>query len=482
MTDHAELVLGGILSTSNPRRDLLAQAVVQLVGDHFVQDIPKNIFALLVRYYDRTGDVMPLNIFTKALEDNAVETAKVIAYTEAFKSLQAATVTESEFKWGLSALKEDLAKRLTGLAIAESMEILERGYEVGKEFLKGHDDARKYLSAKVAEIERKGNAESAPEGDIRVETDAILQDYVFRRDTDVAKGIHTGVRSIDQATGGLQRGELCMVCAYSGQGKSQLVTQAAWSAVFEQGKNAFFATSETVRAQVTRRLLARHSRLPMFGKPEGINSADLKRGTLTTEDEKVLQDVLEDWRYNPAYGKLDVVQVPRGATLTYVETRLREFGRQHGCDLAIVDYLALLKAESKRGNEREEFNEILRDAKGMATSYNDGVGVPLVSPWQMSREAYKQAVRDRQYSLASLADTAEAERSADVIMALIRDEENAREMRLQFLKTRDDVLPPIREVEIDFRSTYIGDRRTAQSFVNGASAATQSLTDLLDAA
>jgi replicative DNA helicase len=467
MTDHSELVLGGILSASNPRRDLLAQAIVQLTGDHFVQDIQKNIFALLVRYYDRTGDVMPERIFTKALEDNQIETAKVIAYSETFKALEALSVSQSEFKWGLSALKEDLAKRLTGLAIAESMEILERGYEVGKDFLKGHDDARKYLSSKVAEIERKGNAESSPEGNILLESDAILQDYVTRRDTDVARGIHTGVRSIDQATGGLQRGELVMVCAYAGQGKSMLSTQAAWSAAFEQGKNVFFATSETVRSQVTRRLLARHSRLSMFGKPEGINSADLKRGTLTAADEKILKDVLDDWRNNPEYGKLDVVQVPRGATLTYVETRLREFGRQHGCDLCIVDYLALLKPESKRGNEREEFNEILRDAKGMATSFNDGEGVPLVSPWQMSREAFKQAVRDRQYSLASLADTAEAERSADVIMALIRDEENMNEMRLQFLKTRDDQLPVIREVEIDFRSTYIGDRRTATSFVQG---------------
>lgn len=466
MADHAELVLGGILSATNPRRDLLAQAIVQLKADHFVTDVNRNIFLLLTRYYDRTGEVMPAQIFGKALEDNNVEAAKVLAYTSAYRGLEDAPVKEHEFKWALDALRDDLAKRQTGLVIAEAMEILERGYEVGRDFLKGDKDARQFLQAKVHEIEKVSSQENAPEGDIRLETESILAEYLDRKNSGGVEGVHIGIRSFDDQTGGLQRGELIMVCAYAGQGKSMLSTQAAWNVCYGMGRNVFFATSETIRPQVIRRLIARHSRLPMFGKPDGINSADLKRGTLNAADEKILQDVLEDWRTNPAYGKLDVVQVPRQAPLSYVETRLREFGRQYGADLCVVDYLALLKPEGRRNSEREEFNEILRDAKGMATSFNDGQGIPLISPWQMSRDAFRQAQRDRSYTLGSLADTAEAERSADLIMALLRDEENDREMKLQFLKTRDDQLPPDRDVEIDFRTTYVGDRRQATSFVN----------------
>ena len=60
-----------------------------------------------------------------------------------------------------------------------------------------------------------------------------------------------------------------------------LATQTAWHAAFVQGRNVFFATSETVRAQVMRRMLARHSKLPQFEFPEGLDTTKIKNGTLT---------------------------------------------------------------------------------------------------------------------------------------------------------------------------------------------------------
>lgn len=471
MTTHAENVLGGILATDNPRRDLLALAAVQVRPEHFVAEVNRNIFTLLIKYYDRTGEVMPYNVFKKALEDRQVEVSKSLAYLQAYENLAKQPVSEPEFRWSIGELREEQAKRLTGVAIAESMEILERGMDIPREgFVKGHKAARDFFSKKIHDIERLSNEETAPEGDVLQEGKAILEDYVARRDSGVSQGIGLGLKSFYDATGGMQRGELILACAYTNQGKSQLVTQAAWSAAFEQGKNVFFATSETVRAQVIRRLIARHSKLPQFDTP-GINSADLKRGRLSPADEKVLTEILDDWNNNPDYGKLDVVQVPNGAKLSYIEHRLKEFGRENECGLVVIDYLALLKSETKRGTEREEFNEILRDAKMMAVAFNDGQGVPILSPWQMNRDKFTEAQRNRYYTLASLADTSEAEKSSDLILALLRDEEDMTTMRFQVLKARDDMIPPITDVDIDFRYTYIADRREATSLTAAAQAA-----------
>lgn len=466
MASHAEKVLSAILSTNNPRRDLLATAVVRLEPEHFVFEAHKIIFQFLERYYDRTGEVATVEAFAQKLESMGVEAAKVLAYTQTFAALADTDTTEADFKWGCQELREEHARRATGTAITEAMEILERGYEVGRDFYKGHEDARKFLSAKVTEIDRLGAAESAPEGDIFSDVESIWADYVARRDGELGQGVRTGIRVIDDQTGGVQRGEMVLICAYAGQGKSQLSTQMAWHAAVEQGKNVFFATSETVRDQVIRRILARHSRLPQFECPDGLNSSDIKRGLLTAEQEQILGRVLADWRegqHTGQYGKLNVVQVPRHATLSYVENRLKEYGRDNDCELCVVDYLALLKPEVKRGNEREEFNEILRNAKLMATGYNDGQGIPLVSPWQIRRDSHTDALRNGYYTLGALSDTSEAEKSADQIVALLRDQDNAREMRLQFLKMRDDILPPIQEVAIDFRSTYIGNQSAMQS-------------------
>lgn len=461
MAEHSAIVLGGVLPS---RKDLLSVALLQLNPELFVNEVHRNIFVFLQRFYDRAGGVMPLPIFTAALESSDIETAKVLAYTQAFKTLVEMEVPEPDFRWALGELQNDFAKRQTGIIIATGMQILERGYDVGQDFLKGHEDARRFIAAEVHKLDRLGSTDAAPEGNIFSEADAIMQEYVSRRDSKTSLGIMTGIHSIDRVAGGFQNGEMTLVCAYTNQGKSQFVTQTAWDASVMQGKNVLFATSETVRGTAIRRIISRHSRLPQFGKPGGLNSSDLKRGKLTREDEKILAAVLDDWKNNPNYGQLNIVQVPRGATLDYVDQRLRQFGLEVGCDLVIEDYLALLTADVRRTNEREEFNTILKNAKLMAVSHNNGVGVPLISPWAMKQDAFKEALRTRRYYLANLSDTSEAEKSSDQIIALFRDPESTSEMQIQWLKMRDEAIPPIHMLEIDFRSTYIGAQSSASSF------------------
>lgn len=237
---------------------------------------------------------------------------------------------------------------------------------------------------------------------------------------------------------------------------TQMCCQTAWSAAVEQGKNVFFATSETVRATVRRRIVARHSRQPQFGLPKGLDSTDLKNGTLSVPQEKVLQAVLDDLKNNPAYGKLHIAQIPRGATLSYVEARMNRAASEYQVDLALCDYLALLKSDRKRNSEREEMNEILKDAKVFATSFQDGLGVPFISPWQIKQASFKDAQTTGAYGLASLADTSEAEKSSDQIITLLRQAEQQQQLSLQFLKMRDGDIPNAITLQTDFRNAYLG--------------------------
>jgi hypothetical protein len=126
--------------------------------------------------------------------------------------------------------------------------------------------------------------------------------------------------------------------------------------------------------------------------------------------------------------------------------------------LGIIDYLALLRSDRQRGNEREEFNDILRSCKTFATSFNEGRGVPVISPWQIRRESYREAIGTGAYSLNALADTAEAERSSDQIMSFLSMQEKPNETTFQILKLRDGEVPPSITLETDFRNAYIGDK------------------------
>lgn len=245
---------------------------------------------------------------------------------------------------------------------------------------------------------------------------------------------------------------------------TQFCCQTAWDAAVMQGKNVFFATSETVRTTVRRRIIARHSRLPQFGLEDGLDSTSLKRGTLSPKQEVALKDIVHDLDTNPNYGKLYICQIPRGATLSYLEARMNRQGAMWEVDLAIMDYVALLKSDRKRSSEREEMNEVIKDTKVFATSFNDGAGVPFVTPWQIRRESHTEALRTGSYGLASLSDTAEIEKSADQILTMLRVPENPKEVTLQFLKMRDGDIPNPITLRHDFRNAYLTDEKKTSAF------------------
>ena len=234
-----------------------------------------------------------------------------------------------------------------------------------------------------------------------------------------------------------------------------------------QGKNVFFATSETVRSTVRRRIIARHSRLPQFGLEKGLDSTDLKRGSLSPKQEEVLKEVVHDMDHNPNYGKIYIAQIPRGATLSYLEARMNRQASMWQIDLGVMDYIALLKSDRRRNSEREEMNEVIKDTKVFATSFNDGDGVPFITPWQIRRESHVDALRTGAYGLASLSDTAEIEKSADGIYTLLRTPESPGEVSFQTLKLRDGEIPNAINLVHDFRNAYLGDKVKTSSFGAG---------------
>jgi hypothetical protein len=218
--------------------------------------------------------------------------------------------------------------------------------------------------------------------------------------------------------------------------------------VTQQGLNVVYFTTETLRPQVRIKILSRHSRLPAFGLERGLNSRDIKAGSLTPAGEGALAEVIRDFSSNPGYGRCYIAQVARGATISQLSARLELVTRLWTADLVVVDYLALLRAEAARRDLREQLSEIIKDGKQLAATYRDGLGVPLISPWQMSREGWKAARPPAGrgfYTLADLGDTHEASATADTIITLLEDDgpglgdDGGRRVRLRagLLKNRD---------------------------------------------
>jgi replicative DNA helicase len=471
--DHSKIVLGAILPN---RIDLLNRAMTQLTDTHFPDPQYKNIFLILERYLERAGAVLTREALLDTLERNKVDAGKASLYAETFDALANSKVDDSEFRWSVEQLKELAAEKQTAEAITSGMEILNRGAKGLKgEDLIGHHDARTHVLTKFAEIDRELSMQESPEGDSRQEAAEIFAEY-----NEVRKnaGIKYGIPSLDAKIGGYNNGELNLVVGYSSSGKTTLATiQLAWSAAIEQGKNVVILTSETLRPQVRRKLICRHSKLEMFGLEHGINSRNLKagRGYLTPEEEKAFPDVVNDYTTNPNYGKLVIVQVPRGATISTCEGKLHRFQREFNVDLAVIDYLALLKPDRRFTSRREELAATVQEAKQLATTFDDGRGIPVISPWQTSRDAWKEAQTVGYYNSSALAETAEATSSSDVVITLLEPKENESryaDIKAQVVKNRDGEKSLGLDLMVDYATS-------SWSEAAGISSGISSVTDFL---
>lgn len=435
----------------------------KLTEKHFTVDgsrpetTQSTIFKILRSYGERYGEVFPGTYLVDLLKRNNIEQSKILLLQETYTYYCSLEVSEDQFHYAVDGLIDDFNQQQSGQIITTGFDIMERGVEIDGEFKKGYKEGNEYILNRLGDLDQQ-ISEEAPEGDMRLEGASILEAYEIRESLEIIPGISFGIPSLDECTSGIQPGELAILAAFTNQGKSHFAVQLGHNACVHQGKPGYIATTETVRDATMIRILARHSREPQFGLPRGLDSKSIKNGTLTPDEKSVFYDVVKDFSSNSNYAPLNIVQIPRNGTLNYIEASAKRINRKGpAIDFIIIDYLQLIRSVRKRSSEREEFNELVREGKVLSTTFDGGRGVPVITPWQMSRDHWTTAAKSGQYTLASLSDTSEAEKSADIVMSLLRPNPTANEAFLQILKARGGPLMDPVSVNLDYRNSYIGE-------------------------
>ena len=260
----------------------------------------------------------------------------------------------------------------------------------------------------------------------------------------------------------MSRGELALIAGYSSSGKTSLCVSMTWHAVMQR-KNVVLFTSETLRPDIIHKIIARHSRHDQYAveMPDGIDSARIRSGTLTAVEIARFQEVVSDLTGNPAYGKYYVAQLPFGATVGSVASRLSRLGHMFPVDLCVIDYAQLLRADRKRDSTHEEAAQMVKDIKALAATFDRGLGVPVVSPWQVNRSGRDRALKEGGYSGVDLAGTQEAFNTPDVVFSLLEPAriENPRAtlVKGELLKNRSGPRGSIIDLRVDYATSMFWD-------------------------
>lgn len=452
--EHQHAILAGMIDTD------IGLMCLQLAKTRLAPELfdPKeaSLYKAALVYSDQTNGILTEDILLDLLQSAGTEEAKQVEYLDLFRTLSKEEIDESHFRYAIARLQE--VRESEGLAelLTDTMRTLTSTVEKDGHKFRGLNDAKRILEQGMVNLREKIVSDT-PEGEARSETAEAWQHYLaVKENPHDFMGIQTGLTIIDDVTYGLKPGELWLVAAYTGDGKSITLMNAAWNAMVKQGKNVFVASAEMPKNQWRARLFCRHTQDPDLGTT-GLRYRDIQRGILTPDMEQSFQYALHDMASNPNYGHCYILQLPYQATLEYLRAKMMQVQARWNIDLLIIDYLTLMSPPRKRVQQREELDDLLIQAKQLALTFNSGKGIPVFTAHQTNRMSWETAKKSGRYTLNAFAGTSEAEKSADVAFWLLGDEDLPDTLKAGFLKVRDGELVPEFELRKQWTHMLIQD-------------------------
>ena len=215
-------------------------------------------------------------------------------------------------------------------------------------------------------------------------------------------GLPTGFYDLDKITAGLHGGELIILAARPGMGKTSFALNVATNAAGTTKKAVAIFNLEMSAEMLVNRMIS------SVGQ---IDSYKITTGQLQNNDWK---------RYNEALSELAEtnIYIEDNAGITAAEIRAkcrRLASKPEGLGLVVIDYLQLITSGNKRVESRQvEVSEISRSLKTMALELD----VPVIALAQLSRSAEKR--ENSQPMLADLRESGSLEQDADLVLFINR--------------------------------------------------------------
>lgn len=224
--------------------------------------------------------------------------------------------------------------------------------------------------------------------------------------------------TLDKITGGGKLGRLWLVGAYAKDGKTQMAKEMLYAASVYSQRGCVAITSEQTKDDVRNMLVIRHSHRFIEG---GLNFNRYVEGRLNPKEEAVLRKTTESLR-DGDYGPITYWRAPGGTTIGEVRSYLDVVRRRHPVEVVMVDHTLLFNATRPQRSTVENLTVVLQELKALALEFNDR-GLWVIAPHQIGRDGYDKALTRGIYLPSDLAGSAEAERSSDLVLWVLRTRE-----------------------------------------------------------
>ncbi|AIT62061.1 replicative DNA helicase [Corynebacterium doosanense] len=232
----------------------------------------------------------------------------------------------------------------------------------------------------------------------------------IQRDGGLESGVPTGFIELDQLTNGLHGGQMVIVAARPGVGKSTIALDFMRSCSINNNKTSVIFSLEMSAQEIVLRLLSAETEVKL---------QDMRSGRMQHADWEKLTDRLSQIQKSPIF-----IDDSPNLTMMEIRSKARRIKQQHGLDLVVLDYLQLMSSGKQVESRQQEVSEFSRQLKLLAKELE----VPVIAISQLNRGP--EARTDKRPQVADLRESGSLEQDADMVMLLYRpdsqDQDNER--------------------------------------------------------
>lgn len=399
-------VLGAMMIDSS----LADEFCGRLYEEHFYNDENKKVYRAIYNLHDRH------------------ETVDAVKVSEELKKLHLLeSVGGHEYLLQLVESVPSIVNAEVYVDILEQKEIERALYytaqKISKDILDGEDDFQELLAdaeKKIGEVVNKQR--TTPLTSMDVATEAVIRLIESNKNKVEGDliGLDTGFEELNQFTYGFQKGELIILAARPGVGKSALALNIASKACENAGAHVAFFSLEMGIDQLVMRLLSSYS---------GVSLGKIRQGKLSETDSLKLlaaRKMLDGFHF--------YLDESTNNNLEDIKVKCRKYKREGKLDFIIIDYLQLLSVSKgrSRGSRYEEVSQLSRGLKLLARELE----VPVLALSQLSRAVeQRKAEEGGKPMLSDLRESGSIEQDADIVLFLHREDVKSEEIKYRNKKT-----------------------------------------------
>jgi len=371
------------------------QACLQerLVAEHFFSPAHQDIFRAAIELSQRNVGIDEITLTEQLRREGRLESVGGPAYINELSSLVASTANARHW---LTIVRE---KYFIRQLIATSVDTVQKAHAHAE----GIDQLLDSVEQAFFRISESRIAESVQPIDKPIGEAMDLVERIIR-DRSSAQGLPTGFDDLDTLTFGFHPGQMIVVAARPGMGKTSIALNFIEAALFPKRPGAAPARTLLFSLEMPSRELA----LRLLCSRARVNLGKLRSAHPDAQAQRDLVDAAAEFKGRPL-----LIDDTGGQTILEIRAKCRRAHSRSPLDLIVIDYIQLINGLDASLPREQQIAEVSRSIKAMAKEF----GVPIVALAQLNRKSEDEG---RQPRMSDLRESGSIEQDADMVLLIAK--------------------------------------------------------------